>query len=96
MNLPSIALGVDGREWHTAVNDVEVGLVLQHQLALDTGWNSLREADESGGTDVPTALEVSDWCGEDRRQASQGADLLEHVGVMCAWSEMDELWTDCR
>ena len=45
MNLPSVTCGIDSRERHAAVEDLEEGLVFEHQSAHDTGRDRLGESD---------------------------------------------------
>jgi hypothetical protein len=79
LNVPSVTCGVDGRKGDTAVLNFEVGLVLEHELSYNAGWNGLGEANDGIVVDDSTALEV-DGRGEDDARGCEELDSdVEHL-----------------
>jgi len=71
--LPSVACGVDGGEGDTAVEDLEEGLVLEHELSSDARGHRLREADYSIVIDDGTGVE-GDGRGQDNAHCCEELD----------------------
>lgn len=46
VNLPSVTGGINGWEGDTAVEDLEEGLVLQHQVTCEAGRDGLGKSDD--------------------------------------------------
>lgn len=76
IDLPSIACGVDGGKGNTAVEDLEEGLVLEHELPRDTRGDGFGKADygividdcpgvegDRRGQDNARSCEELDWEG---------------------------------
>ena len=84
MSRPGVSSSINSWERHTAVHDLEVGLVLQHQGTLDTRWNFLWEANKGERRDIATTFE---WCREGCSEDCESGELLEHDG----WSTCEEM-----
>ena len=72
-DVPDVASSVDGWERNTAVDDLQVGLVLEHQLSDYTGWHGLGEAYYSIVGNGCTAVET-DGGGENNARSSEELD----------------------